>query len=167
MTKVAPVPKGFKTVTPCLTVRGVAQAIEFYKAAFDAEETKRLYNADATWILHAELKIGNSVVFLAEENPFLGILSPNSLGGSATLGHLYVKNIDGFVEKALTAGATEITPIADTYWGDRMGKLADPFGHVWTVASRVENVSAEEIAERVKSIAGIDPDRDFLPELAA
>lgn len=165
--KVAPVPKGFKTVTPCLTVRGVDQAVEFYGAAFGAIETKRLYNAEGTWILHAELKIGNSVIILTEEQPFLGVLSPASLGGSATHGHIYIKDVDDFVGKALDNGATEMTPVTDTYWGDRMATLVDPFGHVWTVASRVENLSDEDIAERAKSFLEINPDDDSLSELAA
>lgn len=165
--KVAPIPKGFRTVTPCLTVRGVDQAVDFYAAAFGAKETKRLYNADRTWTLHAELKIGNSVVILAEEKPFFGILSPESLGGSATHGHIYIKDVDDFLERALSNGATEITPVTDTYWGDRMATLVDPFGHVWTVASRVENLSDEDIAERAKSFLETNPEEDSLPELAA
>ena len=165
--KVAPVPKGFKTVTPCFTVRGVDQAVDFYTAAFGAKETKRLTSADGAWTVHAELKIGTSIVILAEEQPFLGVLSPVSLGGSAMHGHIYIKDVDSFMETALGNGATEMTAVTDTYWGDRMATLADPFGHIWTVASRIENLSDEDIAERAKSHLGMDSDDDALRELAA
>lgn len=165
--KVAPVPKGFRTLTPCLTVRGVERAVEFYKAAFDAVETKRLCNADETWILHVELKIGNSVVFLNEEVPAQGLLSPCSLGGSSSVGHLYVNNVDEFVEKAVLAGADELQSPTDTYWGDRMGRLIDPFGHIWTVASRIEIVSREDVEQRAKMMTTIGHETNPLPELAA
>ena len=165
--KVAPVPKGFKTVTPCLMVRGVEQALEFYTAAFGAKETRRLYNAEGTWILHAELKIGNSVIILTEENPLLGVLSPASLGGSATHGHIYIRSVDEFVANALDNGARVLTAVTDTYWGDRMATLVDPFGHVWTVASRIENLSDEDIAERAKAGLEAIPQEISLSELAA
>ncbi len=149
--KVAPVPRGFRTVTPCLTVIGVQRAIEFYQTALGAEEKVRLYDAAGLVALHAELKIGNSIIFLAEEDPALGILSPTSLGGSPTLVHLYVADVDQVWQQALAAGAAEVVPLANTYWGDRFGKIADPFGHVWSVASRVENVPFGELAERTKA----------------
>jgi PhnB protein len=149
--KVAPVPRGFRTVTPCLTVIGVQRAIEFYQTALGAEEKVRLYDAAGLVALHAELKIGNSIIFLAEEDPALGILSPTSLGGSPTLVHLYVADVDQVWQQALAAGAAEVVPLADTYWGDRFGKIADPFGHVWAVASRVENVPFGELVERTKA----------------
>ena len=151
LSKVAPVPKGFKTVTPCFTVRGVAEAIEFYVAAFGAKEHKRVRSVDGSWIPHAEVKIGTSVVILTEEQPAYGLLAPTSLGGSATRGHLYVRNVDTFIERAVEHGAVELAATADTYWGDRMATIVDPFGHVWTVASRVENLTEEEIEERASA----------------
>jgi len=164
--KVSPVPRGYRTVTPCLTVNGVDQAIAFYKAAFDAEEVVRLHSATGA-VLHAELKIGNSVVFLNEENPALGIYSPATLGGSATLVHLYVKNVDELWSQAIAAGATEVVPLVATYWGDRFGKLADPSGHVWSVASRVERISRDELAERAKVATQPLPAGESCSELAA
>lgn len=164
--KVSPVPRGYRTVTPCLTVKGVDQAIAFYKAAFGAEESVRLHSAEGA-VLHAELKIGNSVVILNEEDATLGIFSPASLGASPTLVHLYVKNVDEAWSQALAAGATEVAPLVDTYWGDRFGKLADPSGHVWSIASRVERVSRDELIERAKLATQTPLAREAFPELAA
>lgn len=165
--KVSPVPRGYRTVTPCLTVNGIDRAIEFYSAAFGAEEKVRLYNADGTVILHAELKIGNSVVFLNEENPALGIFSPASLGGSPMLVHLYVDDVDAWWTRARAAGAAEVVPVVDTYWGDRFGKLADPFGHVWSLASRVERVSRDELVERAKTVTQAPLVSETCSEIAA
>lgn len=146
--KVAAVPRGFRTVTPCLTVCGAERAIEFYKACFGAEQHTRLYDAEGTRIVHAALKIGNSVVFLAEEDPGAGIFSPLTLGYSPTLLHLYVEDVNAVWSRAMAAGATAVLPLANTYWGDRFGKLADPFGHYWSVASRVERISHDELVAR-------------------
>ena len=165
--KVSPVPRGYRTVTPCLAVNGIDRAIEHYKAAFGAQEKVRLTGADDGVVLHAELKIGNSVIFLTEEDPALGIFSPASLGGSPTLVHLYVEDVDTAWARALAAGAVEVMPLVDTYWGDRFGKLADPFGHVWTLASRVERVSRDELAERAKAASGPAPALETAAELAA
>ena len=165
--KVAPVPRGYRTITPCLTVNGVERAVDFYTAAFDAAEKVRLYSADGTVILHTELKIGNSLVFLAEENPALGIYSPTALGGSSTLVHLYVEDVDRAWSRAIAAGAVEVMPLVDTYWGDRFGKLADPFGHVWSIASRVERVSRGELVERARAATLPAPSLEPTAELAA
>ena len=165
--KIAAVPRGFRTVTPCLTVKGADQAIEFYKAAFGAVEQSRLYNADGTAIIHAAMKIGNSMVFFAEESPGQGILSPATLGYSPTLVHLYVANADEFWANAIAAGATEIMPLTDTYWGDRFGKLADPYGHYWSVASRIEKVTQKELIKRTKAATRVHNDVSASPELAA
>ena len=151
--KIAPVPKGFRTITPCLTVTGATQAIAFYQQAFGAEEQSRLYDADGVRILHAVLKVGNSVLFLTEADPVAGMLSPLELGYTPMLVHLYVEDADAFWAEALAAGATEVVPLADTYWGDRFGKLVDPFGHYWSIASRVEKVSQEELVERTRAAA--------------
>ena len=151
--KIAPIPKGFRTITPCLTVAGAAEAIEFYKRAFGAEEQSRLYDADGVRIVHAALKVGNSVLFLTEVNPGANVFSPLELGYSSALVHLYVEDADELWSKALAAGAMEIVPLADTYWGDRFGKLVDPFGHYWSIATRVEKVSPEELVERTRAAA--------------
>ena len=164
--KVSPVPRGYRTVTPCLTVTGIDAAIEFYASAFDAEEKVRLYGADGASIVHAELKIGNSVVFLNEEAPAHGIYSPATLGGSPTLVHLYVQDVDACWARALAAGAVEVMPITDTYWGDRLGKLVDPFGHVWSVASRVERVSRDEVAARARQLCSAQWHQEASPDLA-
>lgn len=149
-TKTASFPRGFRTVTPCLTVKGVPQAIEFYKAAFDAVEQVRLTGADDTLVVHAELKIGNSIIVLNEESPHAGILSPLSLGGCAMAIHLYVEDVDQLCQQAVGAGATTILAPREAYWGDRWAKLQDPFGHCWSVATRVKKLSKVEIAERAK-----------------
>ena len=160
---VAPVPKGFRTVTPYLTVRGAAAAIEFYKAAFGAEERGRIHALDGLTILHAELKIGSSSVFVMDECLDLGILSPTSLGGSPTMMQLYVADVDELWQKALAAGALEVLPLAFAYWGDRCGKLVDPFGHYWSIASKVENLSQEEIESRAR-LSGAVPPEAVTPE---
>ncbi|MEM7225619.1 MAG: VOC family protein [Pseudomonadota bacterium] len=156
--KVAPVPKGFRTVTPYLTVRGAAAAMEFYKAAFGAEEKGRIYALDGQTILHAELKIGTSTVLVMDECPDYGILSPTSLGGSPTMMQLYVADVDALWEQALAAGAHEVLPLGFAYWGDRCGKLVDPFGHFWSIASKVENLSQEEIESRARLAGAVPPE---------
>ena len=164
--KVAPVPKGFRTVTPYLTVRGAADAIAFYKAAFGAQEKGRIHALDGMTVLHAELKIGNSTVFVMDECPDQGILSPSTLGGSPTMMQLYVADVDALWEQALTAGAIEVLPLDFTYWGDRCGKLMDPFGHYWSIASKVENLSQEEIEGRAR-LNGALPPEVIAPEQSA
>ena len=146
--KVAPVPQGYRTVTPYLIVQGADGAIEFYKQAFGATELSRLPGADGLSIAHAEIKIGNSIIMLSDEMPAFGILSPRSLGGTAASNHLYVEDVDSFWDQALEAGAVEVVALSNTFWGDRFGKVVDPFGHVWTIASRVEKLSKDELAER-------------------
>ena len=165
--KVAPVPKGFRTVTPYLTVRGAAAAIEFYKAAFGAEEKGRIHALDGQTILHAELKIGTSTVLVMDECPDYGILSPTSLGGSPTMMQLYVADVDALWEQALAAGATEVLPLGFAYWGDRCGKLVDPFGHFWSIASKVENLSQEEIESRARLAGAVPPEAAALESVQA
>ncbi|MEM7170193.1 MAG: VOC family protein [Pseudomonadota bacterium] len=148
--KVAPVPKGFRTATPYLTVRGAAQAIAFYQAAFEAEEVERFTAEDGMTVVHAQLKIGNSVLFLCDEQPHNGILSPAALGGSGTLIHLYVKDAETLWQNALEVGALPVAPLNETYWGDLSGKLIDPFGHVWSIASKVKRVASDEIRAQAR-----------------
>jgi PhnB protein len=150
--RVSAIPKGYRTVTPYLVVRGAAQALDFYGRAFGAKEKVRMGMPDGT-VMHAELKIGDSMVMLADENLEWGAKSPETLGGSATHVMLYVRDVDAFVARALAAGATVEMPLADMFWGDRYGKLRDPFGHVWSVATHREDVPGREMARRARAFA--------------
>jgi PhnB protein len=148
--KVDPIPEGYKAVTPYLAVKGAAGAIEFYKNAFGATELMRMQQPDGR-IGHAEVMIGNSPVMLADEHPEIGVFSPQSLGGSAVHLHLYVDDVDTVFRRAVAAGAKVVRPLADQFYGDRSGKLADPFGHVWFVATHKEDVSPEEMRRRAEA----------------
>jgi PhnB protein len=150
--RVSAIPTGYRTVTPYLVVRGAAQALDFYARAFGAKEKVRMGMPDGT-VMHAELKIGDSMVMLADENLEWGARSPETLGGSATHVMLYVRDVDAFVARALAAGATVEMPLADMFWGDRYGKLRDPFGHVWSVATHREDVPGREMARRARAFA--------------
>ena len=152
--KVNPVPKGFHTVTPYLIVRGAADAIEFYQKTFDAEERSRALSPDGASIVHAELKIGNSIVLLADEVLAMGIPSPLALNGTSVTLHLYVKNVDTLWQRAIDAGAQVVVPLQDMYWGDRYGKLVDPFGHHWSVATHVRDLTPEEIHQAMRRMGG-------------
>ncbi|MCI0570416.1 MAG: VOC family protein [Myxococcaceae bacterium] len=146
---VKPVPEGYHTVTPYLVVRGAAKAIEFYKQAFGAEETVRMPGPDGT-VMHAELRIGDSVVMLGDEAPGTGSRSPQTLGGTTGGLMLYVPDVDALCARALKAGATLAEPLKNVFWGDRYGKVTDPFGHTWSIATHVEDVSPEEMEERMR-----------------
>ncbi len=149
--KISPIPRGYRTATTCLTVFDVDAAIAFYQAAFGAELLTRHSAADDAVAIHATLKIGNSIVALNPEAPEQGILSPLSLGAYAGQIHLYLNDVDLSWERALEAGAQIHTPLYDAYWGDRTGILVDGNGHLWSVASKIENVSQEEITRRAKA----------------
>lgn len=136
--KVAPVPKGYRTVTPHLVVRGADAAAAFYEAVFGATVLNRVVAEDGVTVLQAELKIGNSIVRLMDEMPGFGVLSPPSLGGTASGLHLYLRNVDEVWEKALAQGAGVLIALADMPWGERFAKFVDPFGHVWSVARRID-----------------------------
>ena len=148
---VAPVPPGYHTVTPYLTVRGAAEAIEFYKAAFGAVEVMRLPMPDGT-IGHAELKIGDSHVMMAEENPGWGNKSPHTLGGSSGGLMIYLPDVDQAFARAVAAGAAVKMPVQDQFYGDRSGSVVCPFGHVWTVATHVEDVPQAEVQRRMDAL---------------
>jgi len=150
--KVNPIPDDYPGITPYLTVKGGAEAIEFYKKAFDAMEVMRLPNPDGT-LGHAEVKIGNALVMLADEYPDYGNLSPKTLGGSSVRLHMYVEDVDAFFEQAVAAGAKVLIPIADQFYGDRSGRLEDPFGHVWLISTHVEDVSPEEMNRRMEAFS--------------
>ncbi len=150
MSPVKPIPEGTHTVTPSLTVKGAAQAIEFYKKAFNATEKGRFPGPDGL-IMHAEIRIGDSVLFLVDESPMMGNKSPLTLGGSPTSIQLYVEDCDALFNRAVAAGAKVVMPIADQFWGDRWGQVADPFGHTWGIATHKEDLSRDEMMERSKA----------------
>jgi PhnB protein len=139
-----PVPEGYHTVTPYLTVRDAARAIEFYKKAFGAKEKGVMKGPDGK-VMHAELVIGDSIIMLADEFPQFGSLSPQSVGGSASGLHIYLEDVDSAFDRAVEAGAKVEMPVADMFWGDRYGKLSDPFGHKWSIGTHKADLSNEEI----------------------
>jgi PhnB protein len=147
--RVNPIPKGYHSVTPYLTVNDAARALEFYKRAFGAQEVVRMDGPDGK-IGHAEIKIGDSIVMLGDEMPGMGNRSPQSLGGTTAGVMLYVENVDTVFNQAVSAGAQVEAPVADMFWGDRYGKLKDPFGHSWSVATHMEDVAPAEMAKRMK-----------------
>jgi len=146
------IPQGMHSVTPHLICAGAAQAIEFYKQAFGAVEQARLPGPDGR-LMHASVKIGDSQVMLVDEMPEWGALGPKSLKGSPVTIHLYVDDVDAVVARAVSAGAKVTMPVADQFWGDRYGKLEDPFGHHWSVATHVRDVSAEEAQKAMRQMA--------------
>jgi PhnB protein len=147
MPSVKPIPEGYHTVTPYLTYSDAAKAIEFYKRAFDAKEVVRMQGPNGK-IGHAELRIGDSVVMLADELPGNDARSPQSLGGTTAGLFLYVKDIDAAYHKAVDAGAKATMQPQDMFWGDRFGRLSDPFGHSWAMATHKEDVAPEEMKRR-------------------
>ena len=145
---VKPIPEGYHSITPMLTVRYAAQAIDFYRRAFGAEEIGRMHGPDGKTVMHAELKIGNSRLFLCDEVPEMECRSPETLGGSPTGIYLYVRDVDETFRKAVDAGATVKRPLEDMFWGDRNGSVVDPFGHSWDLATHREDVPPEEMKRR-------------------
>lgn len=149
MSKVKAVPEGYHTITPYLIIKGAAKAIEFYKKAFNAVEVMTMPQPDGR-IGHAEIRIGDSPIMLADEFPEMGAFGPQEAYRSPVMLHLYVENVDSLFNQAVAAGATVLRPLQDQFYGDRSGGLIDPFGHVWFMASHVEDLSPEEIHERAK-----------------
>jgi len=147
---VKPIPDNYHVVTPYLCVRGCAKAIEFYTRIFGAKERLRMPMGDK--IGHAELKIGDSVVMLADEFPEMDFLSPQARGGSAVTLHLYVKDVDAVVAKAVGAGAKLKRPVKDEFYGDRNGTVEDPFGHVWSIATHKEELTKAQIRRRMEEM---------------
>jgi PhnB protein len=144
-----PIPEGYHTITPYLSVDGAEQAIEYYKKAFGAKERVRM-DAPGGKIGHAELEIGDSLVMLADSFPQSSTKPPRELGGTTASVFMYVEDVDAVVKKAVDEGATVTMEVADQFWGDRFGSIQDPFGHSWSLATHVEDLSSEEIAERGK-----------------
>jgi PhnB protein len=145
-----PVPQGFHTVTASLTVNDAAAAIDFYKKALAAEELMRMAGPDGK-ITHAEVKIGDSIVFLNDEIPGWGSKAPQSLGGTSGSIYLYVEDVDKSFEQAVGAGGKPVMPVTDMFWGDRLGSFVDPFGHTWTVSTHTQDMTQEEMAEGAKA----------------
>lgn len=139
------VPEGFHTITPGLVVNGAQKAVDFYKEAFGAEVIFLKTSKDGSKILHCEIRIGDSRIFVNDEFPEMGSRGPKLIGGSPVSLNLYVEDSDALFERAVAAGATVIMPLADQFWGDRWGMVSDPFGHVWSVASHIADLSPEEI----------------------
>lgn len=146
--KVTPIPKGYHTATPYLTVQGAADAIDFYQRAFGAKEIFRMPGPGGK-IMHAEITIGDSHLMLADEQNAGETKAPKTLKGTASGIFLYVEDVDATFKQALKAGARQNQAVQDMYWGDRFGKLTDPFGHVWMLATHVEDVSPAEIEKRM------------------
>jgi PhnB protein len=147
---VQPVPDGYHTVSPYLAVEDAATAIDYYKKAFGATERVRMEAPDGK-IGHAELEIGDSIVMLADPVPQASTKPPHELAGTSAGVFLYVDDVDAVVKRAVDAGASVTTEVADQFWGDRFGTVTDPFGHVWSVATHIEDVPPAEMAERAKA----------------
>ena len=143
-----PIPDGYHAVTPHLVVREAAKAIEFYKKAFGAEEMARMPGPDGKLVMHAQLKIGDSIVMLGDEFPQMQRwVSPQQLKGTTIALHLYVKDVDQAFKRAVDAGATVSMPVMDTFWGDRYGRVTDPWGHEWSLATHKRDLTLDEIAK--------------------
>ena len=149
-TKAQATPKGYHTVTPSLFVAGAAKAIDFYKKALGAEELMRFPAPDGT-IMHAEIRIGDSIIMLADEMPDQGGRGPKSIGGTPVSFFVYGENVDAAWKRAVDAGAKEIMPLEDQFWGDRAGCFEDPFGHHWWLAQHVQDLTPEEIKKAAAS----------------
>jgi PhnB protein len=143
-----PIPDGYHTITPALTVRDGARMIEFYERAFGAQELMRFAAPDGKSIMHAEMKIGDSIFMLSDEQPAMGCRAPASVGGATTSQFMYVPDVDSAFKRAVDAGAKVVMPPTDMFWGDRFSQVDDPSGHRWGLATHREDLSPEEIAKR-------------------
>jgi PhnB protein len=150
---VSPFPEGYHRITPYLVVDGAARAIDFYSKHFGAVEFVRMPGPNGA-VMHAEMKVGDSVFMLADQFPEMGFKAPGAFGGSPVSLLLYVEDVDDVVKKAVEAGATLLRPVENQFYGDRAGTLADPFGHIWTVATHVEDVTPEEMQRRMEKMGG-------------
>ena len=157
MSNVNAIPNGMHTVSPHLVCAGAAAAIEFYKKAFNATETSRLPGPNGR-LMHASIRIGDSVVMLVDEMPEHGALGPKSLNGSPVTIHLYVDDADMVAARAVRAGAKTTMPVTDMFWGDRYGKIVDPFGHHWSIAEHLEDPTPQQMQERMAAMFGGGPE---------
>ena len=144
---IQPIPEGYHSVTPYLIVKGAANAIEFYKKALGATEIMR-FEGPGGALGHAEIRIGNSPVMLADEYPEMGFRSPQTLGGAGVSLMVYVEQVDAMFQRAIAAGAKELRAVQNQFYGDRSGTLQDPFGHVWTISTHVEDIAPDEMQRR-------------------
>jgi len=152
MSAVKSVPEGYPSLSPYLIVRDGAAAIEFYQKVFGATLRLKL-DAPGGRIGHAELEIGNGLVMLADEHPEMGALAPTTIGGTPVGLHLYLEDVDAVAKKAIAAGATLKRPVESQFYGDRLGSIIDPFGHLWHISTHVEDVSPDEIGRRAAALA--------------
>lgn len=150
---VQPIPDGYHAITPYLVVKRAAEALEWYKQALGATEIMRLDGPDGS-VMHAEFRVGDSIVMMCEENPEMGASSPETVGGSPVSICLYVENVDTTFSNAIKAGATELRALTDQFYGDRSGTMKDPYGHTWTIATHIEDLSEEEIKSRMAELFG-------------
>jgi PhnB protein len=153
MADVKPIPDGYPRVTPYLYIDGAAEAIDFYVKVFGAEERMRMGGPDGK-IGHAELQIGESLIMLADEHPDLNVRGPKAVGGTPVAISVYVEDVDAVFEAAVDAGAKELRPLENQFYGDRTGMFEDPFGHHWSVATHVEDVPPDEMEKRAAEMAG-------------
>lgn len=152
MSKINTIPKGYHSITPSLVVSNAIEAIEFYKKAFDAQQIELIVDEGVT--MHAEIKIGDSMLMLADANEQWNLRAPQQLGGSPVSMYLYVEDVDAQHRQAIDAGCKEMMPLSDMFWGDRFSQVQDPFGHIWSLATHIEDVSEEELNERMREFSG-------------
>ncbi len=150
---IAPIPPGYRTITPYLVMSDCAAALDFYTRAFNAEEIVRMPMPDGS-IMHAEIRIGDSMLMLSDESADWGAYGPQHYGGSPAHVMLYLPDADATYAQAIAAGATAVRPMENQFWGDRMGRIADPFGHQWSLGTHVEDVEPEEMERRFKAMMG-------------
>ena len=151
--QVKPIPDGFRGATPYLCVKGAAEAIDFYRRAFGAVELMRM-GAPGDRVGHAEIKINDALIMISDEFPEMKFVSPQTLGGTPVMLYLYFEDVDAVAERAVAAGAKLIKPVADQFYGDRSGRLEDPFGHSWYIATHIEDVSPGEAVRRAAALFG-------------
>jgi uncharacterized glyoxalase superfamily protein PhnB len=157
MPKVKPIPEGFHTITPHIVVKDASKALDFYKKAFGAEELGRHLGPDGKSIMHALVRVGDSMLMLNDEFPDMGCRGPQSIGGTAVTLHLYVQDADKAFERATKAGAKVTMPLLDQFWGDRYGIVTDPFGHMWSIASHIKDLTDAQVAEAAKAAFASTP----------
>ena len=156
MATVKPIPEGMRTVTPHLVCAGAAEAIAFYKKAFNAEEVSRMAGPQGK-LMHAQIRIGDSAVMLVDEFPEWGSFGPKALKGTPVTIHLYVNDVDAAFARAVDAGATVKMALADMFWGDRFGLVEDPFGHHWSIATHMRDLSAEQMEQEMQKLSSQPP----------